>query len=180
MKVIFVNSCGDCPYRSGRQCSNTTLDVTRHLQKGFGENCFLQNFNNTTTAPRKRTKKTVVPEVKKTVNDIYQMYRKYCPSLKEFDIDKLTDSKFMAIYETASHVGFDNLEQLFKMVNDSAFLTGKNGWSADFEWIMRPSHRGLPYNADKILSGKYTQKNLGINNVNTKFKDGERVYDDVW
>lgn len=90
------------------------------------------------------------------LDDILLSFNSVCVSLDP--VKSLGDySKRMLLQLTAQKDDLD-FEKLFERVEQSDFLTGRNGrWSkggnkASFEWIIRPD------NVNKILSGKYDNK----------------------
>lgn len=90
------------------------------------------------------------------LDDILLSFNSVCVSLDP--VKSLSDySKRTLLQLTAQKDDLD-FEKLFECVERSDFLTGRNGrWSkggdkASFEWIIRPD------NVNKILSGKYDNK----------------------
>lgn len=90
------------------------------------------------------------------LDDIVLSFNSVCISLDP--VKSLSDySKRMLLQLMAQKSDLD-FEKLFERVEQSDFLTGRNGrWSkggtkASFEWIIRPD------NVNKILSGKYDNK----------------------
>ena len=90
------------------------------------------------------------------LDDVLLMFNSVCNSLDP--VKSLSDyTKRMLLQLMAQNENFD-FEKLFERVEQSDFLTGRNGrWSkggnkASFEWIIRPD------NVNKILSGKYDNK----------------------
>lgn len=90
------------------------------------------------------------------LDDVLLMFNSICISLDP--VKSLSDySKRMLLQLISQNENFD-FEKLFERVEQSDFLTGRNGrWSkggnkASFEWIIRPD------NVNKILSGKYDNK----------------------
>ena len=105
------------------------------------------------------------------LDDILLTFNSVCVS---FDpVKSLGDySKRMLLQLMAQKDDLD-FEKLFECVERSDFLTGRNGrWSkggnkASFEWIIRPD------NVNKILSGKYDNKEPAKNT-----EDDGGSYDD--
>ena len=66
-------------------------------------------------------------------------------------IDKMTDSRKKAVDNAAKLLGDITFNELFTRVQDSDFLSGKNGkwYGCSFDWILKPE------NLKKILSGAY-------------------------
>ena len=66
-------------------------------------------------------------------------------------IDKMTDSRKKAVDNAAKILGNITFNELFTRVQDSDFLSGKNGkwYGCNFDWILKPE------NLKKILSGAY-------------------------
>ena len=105
------------------------------------------------------------------LDDILLSFNSVCVSLDP--VKSLGDySKRMLLQLMAQKSDLD-FEKLFERVERSDFLTGRNGrWSkggnkASFEWIIRPD------NVNKILSGKYDNKEPSKNT-----EDDGGSYDD--
>ena len=66
-------------------------------------------------------------------------------------IDKMTESRKQAVDNAAKILGNITFDELFTRVQDSDFLSGKNGkwYGCNFDWILKPE------NLKKILSGAY-------------------------
>ena len=66
-------------------------------------------------------------------------------------IDEMTDSRKKAVDNAAKILGNITFNELFTRVQDSDFLSGKNGkwYGCSFDWILKPE------NLKKILSGAY-------------------------
>lgn len=84
---------------------------------------------------------------------VIKMFNSVCAKLPE--VKKLTAPRRAAIKNRVAEVGLSGLENIFGMVAQSHFLNGENdrGWTADFDWIMKPA------NFIKILEGKYKNSN---------------------
>ena len=84
---------------------------------------------------------------------VINAYNDTCVSFPK--LRTLSDNRKKAI-KARLHSGFtyEDLEQAFKMTENSSFLKGKNdrNWSATFDWIIKDS------NLTKILEGNYTDK----------------------
>jgi len=84
---------------------------------------------------------------------VINAYNDTCVSFPK--LRTLSDNRKKAI-KARLHSGFtyEDLEQAFKITENSSFLKGKNGrnWSATFDWIIKDS------NLTKILEGNYTDK----------------------
>lgn len=66
-------------------------------------------------------------------------------------VDVMTESRRKAVDNAAVILGGTTFEELFKRVQSSDFLSGKNGkwYGCNFDWIIKPE------NLKKILSGAY-------------------------
>ena len=66
-------------------------------------------------------------------------------------VDEMTDSRKRAVDNAAEILGDITFEELFTRVQNSDFLSGKNGkwYGCTFDWILKPE------NLKKILSGAY-------------------------
>lgn len=84
---------------------------------------------------------------------VINAYNDTCVSFPK--LRTLSDNRKKAI-KARLHSGFtyEDLEQAFKITENSSFLKGKNdrNWSATFDWIIKDS------NLTKILEGNYTDK----------------------
>ena len=84
---------------------------------------------------------------------VINAYNDTCVSFPK--LRTLSENRKKAI-KARLHSGFtyEDLEQAFKITENSSFLKGKNdrNWSATFDWIMKDS------NLTKILEGNYTDK----------------------
>lgn len=101
---------------------------------------------------------------------ILLMFNSVCVSLEP--VKNLTDYSKKMLLQLLSQKKNLDFEKLFERVEQSDFLTGRNGrWSkggtkATFEWIIKPN------NVNKILSGKYD------NSDTKKTTDDGGNYDD--
>lgn len=87
---------------------------------------------------------------------IVELYRRNCTRLPK--LRAMSDKRKVAVEKIYKQYGIDIMQEVFRIANDSAFLTGDNdrGWKADFDFIMRE---------DKfiaILEGKYNTKSKKI------------------
>lgn len=84
---------------------------------------------------------------------VINAYNDTCVSFPK--LRTLSENRKKAI-KARLHSGFtyEDLEQAFKITENSSFLKGKNdrNWSATFDWIIKDS------NLTKILEGNYTDK----------------------
>ncbi len=84
---------------------------------------------------------------------VAELYNSLCVSLPP--IHSLTNSRENAIYEISDTViKWGGFEKLFKTVEASDFLKGKNKlkWICDFDWLIRHD------NAVKVMEGKFNDK----------------------
>ena len=107
-----------------------------------------------------------------TYVEIQRIYNEVCLSLPK--IKKLSDARKKAIKRFLKDNSLTDLGDLFKKVEASEFLTGKNdrNWTADFDWILKPS------NALKIQEGRYDTKQAQ-NGKETRSEYVKRVLDAV-
>ena len=80
---------------------------------------------------------------------VINSFNSVCKSLPK--VQKLNDKRRKAVKRAKADLGELTFEELFAMVEQSDFLTGRNGnWSgANFDWILKPS------NLIKIIEGNY-------------------------
>lgn len=82
---------------------------------------------------------------------IINSFHSTCKSLP--GIIKLTDKRKKAILSVREILDGLSFEQFFEKIEDSDFLTGRNGeWRCDFDWITETK------NVIKILEGKYDNR----------------------
>ena len=79
------------------------------------------------------------------------MYSFNCNCVYISKIDKMTDSRKKAVDNAVKLLGDITFDELFTRVQNSDFLSGKNGkwYGCNFDWILKPD------NLKKILSGAY-------------------------
>lgn len=78
---------------------------------------------------------------------VVNLFNSVCKSLPK--IQKLTDSRKQKIRKADKELNGD-FESFFMRVENSDFLSGKNGkWQASFDWILKPQ------NLIKIIEGNY-------------------------
>ena len=89
-----------------------------------------------------------------SANRVVNVFNSICSSLPK--VRKLTEERIRAVKNAAARVNGD-FEGLFKRVESSDFLTGRNGkWlNCSFDWIFKPS------NLTKILNGNYDNWDFG-------------------
>lgn len=110
------------------------------------------------TTPEKEIEKEIEKEREKereaiNYERVINAYNDTCVSFPK--LRTLSENRKKAI-KARLHSGFtyEDLEQAFKITENSSFLKGKNdrNWSATFDWIIKDS------NLTKILEGNYTDK----------------------
>ncbi len=90
----------------------------------------------------------------KLVSFVVGKYNEICSSLPKIQADIAVKHKAELIAKAKQIMGTATFEQLFRLVEQSDFLTRRSsnsGFRADFEWIMKPD------NLVKILSGAYSE-----------------------
>lgn len=101
---------------------------------------------------------------------IVDLYNNTCKSLPK--VRDLTDARKRAIRARyKQHPDFAYFEKLFRMAQDSAFLTGGsdgNGWAANFDWLMKEN------NGAKVLEGTYKNRASPSNSHNKDHNKGVR------
>lgn len=102
-----------------------------------------------------KVKKSKVNKNKeKEINKIKDIYNETCTNLPQ--IQKITDKRKTAIKKFLEEFTEEQFKQICKIANTTDFLVGKNknGWKADFDFIMRIDK------ATNILEGKYGNGNI--------------------
>ena len=104
---------------------------------------------------------------------IVDIYHYNCPSLPK--VSKITDARKKLIKARLKDYSAKELEQAFKLAEESDFLTGRNGkWGgANFDWIMNTN------NIVKILEGNYKNKELPKNDFNSVRHQGGYDFDKI-
>lgn len=84
---------------------------------------------------------------------VVNIFNSLCKRLPE--VKKITDSRRKAIAGRVEEHGLQGIGLVFQKVAASRFLNGESerGWTADFDWIMKPA------NFVKISEGSYDNKN---------------------
>lgn len=93
----------------------------------------------------------------KKEKEIIDYFHKQCSTLPKVQL--VNDTRKKAIKARIKDVGIEKVMHVIKMTGESSFLNGENdrGWSADFDWIMKPT------NFTKILEGNYINRTNGHN-----------------
>lgn len=83
---------------------------------------------------------------------VFSSFNSICKSLPT--VTKFSDKRKKAIKNAVKILENTTFEELFKKVESSDFLTGRNekGWRSNFDWILNPT------NLVKILEGNYENK----------------------
>ena len=105
--------------------------------------------------------------------EIIELYHKNCTSLPK--VTKLTDARKKLINARIKDYSLEELEKAFKLVEESDFLTGRNGkWTgANFDWVMNTN------NIVKILEGNYKNKTETKKNDFKNFQQSQYDWDEV-
>lgn len=84
--------------------------------------------------------------------NVINLFNSVCVSLP--NVQKLTDKRRKAIKNASKLLGDITFDELFAIIEQSDFLTGRSGnWTGcGFDWILKPS------NLTKIIEGNYTNK----------------------
>lgn len=130
------------------------MDHTRKLYGGIQESCINNIYNNTNN--NTNNKSSIYTIVQDEFNTV-------CNRLSK--INKITDRRKSSINARLKEYDLETILQVFKMANESDFLTGNNdrGWKADFDWLLKPN------NFIKVLEGNYknntsTRQSYRLNN----------------
>lgn len=129
------------------------------------------NQNNQEKEEEKEDEKENEKENKEEKDDSYisvvNSFNVICKSMPK--VTKLTDTRKKLIKKAEKLLGGNSFEELFLKVENSDFLSGRNGrWtSCSFDWIMKQS------NLIKIMEGNYDNKTEksqnNIRNYNEEF-----------
>lgn len=125
-----------------------------------------QSTNSQLTVNQHYNKKNKEDKEEKEEEYIYviSLFNEICKSLPK--IQKMTDTRKRAIKSASKQIDGD-FEKLFKTVEESDFLTGRNGkWKCSFDWILKPT------NLIKIIEGNYA--NRSDENGSTEKSDGKQ------
>ena len=84
-------------------------------------------------------------------NSVVKSFNSICKSLPK--VERLTDTRKAKIKKASELISF-KFEELFRKVENSDFLSGRNGaWvGCSFDWILKPS------NLVKIIEGNYDNR----------------------
>lgn len=113
-------------------------------------------LQNSTPDIEKDIKQDTDTDEEKYSNNVYQLiadcFNDTCVSLPK--VLRLSDNRKKAIKARLNSYSIDELKSIFKKVEASDFLCGKNSkdWVATFDWIMKDK------NMTKILEGNYDNK----------------------
>ena len=164
-------------HRKALQCSEKLLQSNA---KVTGRNA-LETDCNTELEKEKRedieNREDIDREVREDTNnvekckEIINLFNAICLTL--LPVKHITESRIRKIFLIQQQYGNDfDFESLFKRVEKSDFLTGRNGkWytagekKANFDWIMKLD------NIKKILSGLYDNKESNNNGRNSSISD---------
>ena len=95
--------------------------------------------------------------------DVVEDFNNICKTLPR--VTKLTDARRKVIKARFKDHGLAGIQTVFEKAESSDFLSGRNGgWSASFDWLMKPS------NFQKVIEGNYD------NEVKSKVKN---IFDQI-
>ena len=95
--------------------------------------------------------------------DVVEDFNDICKTLPR--VTKLTDARRKVIKARFKDHGLAGIQTVFEKAESSDFLSGRNGgWSASFDWLMKPS------NFQKVIEGNYD------NEVKSKVKN---IFDQI-
>ena len=99
--------------------------------------------------------------------EIISIFNSVCNRLPK--VEKITEQRKKIISARIKETSLETLGSVFQKVSEINFLNGenKNGWSANFDWIMNPT------NFVKILEDNYK------NNSNGTSKSNEQIFTDA-
>lgn len=147
--IVTVNNW--CKYQGNEQQLNSKRTSTEHQPN----NTCTTNEQQLNTYKNDKNVKNVKNEKKEKKEDIcYQqiadMYNNTCVSFPR--LTKLSDARKKAIKARLKTYTADDLQNAFKLAEQSDFLKGANNrnWSATFDWMLKDT------NLAKILDGNYT------------------------
>lgn len=124
-----------------------TLMDTECIQLGYNSDTQVRIGKDSIGKDNKRESIT-----KDQLERVMYLYNTRCFSLPS--IKSITDKRKATIKAMLKKYSLEDIEELFKLAEASAFLRGDNdrGWVANFDWIMKES------NAVKIFEGNYDDK----------------------
>jgi len=120
----------------------------RNVEEGYSEKA--QGNNTCVSNTKVSNTNTDISEISFFVNN----FKSICVSLPQ--PKKITESRKKAIRSRMKDYSKEEVLEVFKNIEHSDFLTGKNrgsSWKANFDWILKPS------NFIKVLEGNYKQTN---------------------
>lgn len=134
----------NCDQTAPKQSPNVNVNVNDNVNVHVNENVNVQendSANAELSIPINRDK----VDYRKIVDS----FNSICVSYPQ--VTRLSDQRKKAIKSRVKEYDEDTVIRVFQMAEDSDFLKGKNdrGWSATFDWIMKPS------NFLKIYEGHY-------------------------
>lgn len=148
-----LKSTGELTVQKTPKFSIITINNYDKFQDLTGELTVERQSNDSQmTVERHYNKKNKEDKEEKEEEYIYiiSLFNEICKSLPK--IQKLTDTRKRAIKSASKQINGD-FEKLFRAVEESDFLTGRNGkWKCSFDWILKSA------NLIKIIEGNYTNR----------------------
>lgn len=133
--------------------NDISADISNRNQPDIVQNSSRSTLlNNTRKEEAEETRAAAGSE--QLVASVIDKYNEICRSLPDIQANIAVQHKAELIGRAQDIMGAATFEQLFRLVEQSDFLTRRgadSGFRADFEWIMKPD------NLVKILSGAYSE-----------------------
>ena len=119
------------------------------------------------TVPGNLTIISVHKSHKSLAAEVMEKFNSVCVSLPR--VQNMTPQRRKAIMAALKQLGDTDISELFRKTAASDWLSGRNnkGWSADFDWVLEPSH------LVRIMEGNYdNRKPLQHVSENTDYTNG--------
>ena len=125
--------------------SQTNEDLSQTNADMSQKKCINKTKENKTEQNETEQNKSLAAEVMEKFNSV-------CVSLPR--VQNITPQRRKAIMAALKQLGDTDISELFRKTAASDWLSGRNnkGWSADFDWVLEPSH------LVRIMEGNYDQK----------------------
>lgn len=114
-----------------------------------------------------KTEQNETEQNKSLAAEVMEKFNSVCVSLPR--VQNITPQRRKAIMAALKQLGDTDISELFRKTAASDWLSGRNnkGWSADFDWVLEPSH------LVRIMEGNYdNRKPLQHVSENTDYTNG--------
>ena len=135
-------------------------NVNEYVNDNVNDNAYV-NVNDNAYANTEKVANATKERV--PYQDVVEDFNNICKTLPR--VTKLTDARRKVIKARFKDHGLAGIQTVFEKAESSDFLSGRNGgWSASFDWLMKPS------NFQKVIEGNYD------NEVKSKVKN---IFDQI-